>query len=118
MGKGHEVENDWKTIGSLGGSHNTTTTKELVAASTAGDKTKAYALTLSTLDVTLDNIVRLTDGSAGPVVYEIELGAGLQGVQLPASLIRYFETSADTALHIKLSAAQKVTYSLSYYQEV
>lgn len=118
MGKGHEVENDWKEISSLGGSHNTTTTEELVAASTVGDKTKGYSLTLSTLVTTANNIVQLTDGSGGDVLYEIELGTGLQGVQLPSSLMRYFETSADTALHIKLSAAQKVTYSLSYYQEV
>lgn len=118
MGKGHEVEVDWKSMSSLGGSHNTTTTKELVAASTVGDRTKVYALTLSTLVTTSDNVVQLTDGSGGTVLYQIELGTGLQGVQLPASLMRYFETTADTALHIKLSAAQKVTYSLSYYQEV
>lgn len=114
--KGHEVDNAWRDISSLGDSHNTTTTKELVAA-VAAKKTKAYALTLSTLDVTLPNVVQLTDGSGGTVLYEIELGTGFQGVQLPASLMRYFETTANTALHIKLSAAQKVTYSLSYYQE-
>ena len=107
---------DWQAAIPLGGSHNTATTKELIAA-VSGKKTKVYALTLSTLVVASDNIVRLTDGSGGAVLYEIELGTGLQGVQLPSSVRRYFETSTNKALHIKLSAAQKVTYSLSYYQE-
>ena len=108
---------DGKTSAPTGGSHNTTTTKEIAAAPAAGIKTKVYALTLSTLDVTLDNIVRITDGSAGTVLYEVELGTGVQGVTLPGSLIAYFSTTAATALHIKLSAAQKVTYSFSQYPE-
>ena len=114
--KGHEVDNDWRNISSLGGSHNTTATKELIAA-VAGKKTRVYALTISTLDVTLDNIVRFTDGSGGDVLYEAELGTGLQVIHLPPGLTRYFETTASAALHIKLSVAQKVTYSLSSYQE-
>lgn len=115
--KGHEVDNDWRNISSLGGSHAITTTKELIAA-VAGKKTKVYALTISTLVVTLDNIVRFTDGSGGDVLYEAELGTGLQVVHLPPGLMRYFETTVNAALHIKLSAAQKVTYSISYYQDV
>lgn len=107
---------DWRSISTLGGSHNTATTKSLVSA-VAGKKTKVYAMTLSTLDTTLDNTVQITDGSGGTVLYQIELGTGLQGVALPASVTRYFETSINTALHLKLSVAQKVTYSLTYYQE-
>lgn len=118
-GKGHEVDvANYLNVDSFGDSHSATATKELVAADTTGKKTKVTALTIATLDVTLDNIVQITDGSGGDVKYEIELGTGLQGVQCPSSVLRYLETSANTALHLKLSAAQKVTYSLSYYQEV
>lgn len=119
--KGHGVDIDYfnhgQTTSPTGGSHNTTTTKEIVAA--AGDdlKTKVYALTLSTTDITADNIVQITNGAAGTVLYEIQFGAGVQGVTLPGSLIAYFATTANTALHIKLSAAQKVTYSFSQYPE-
>jgi hypothetical protein len=106
-----------KTILSLGGSHNTTTTKSLVAA-VASKKTKSFSLTLSTVDITADNVAQITDGSGGTVLYQIEFGSGVQGVAKHVTIPSYlFETTANTALHLKLSAAQKVTYSLSYYQE-
>ncbi len=99
-----------------GGSHNTTTTEKLVDA-VVGKKTYVYALTLSTTDITADNIVQITNGSGGTVLYEIQFGSGVQGVTLPGSLIAYFSTTAATELHIKLSAAQKVSYSFSQYPE-
>jgi hypothetical protein len=118
-GSERDIKGHRPSLSSLGGSHSTTTTKELVAAAGANKKTKVCSLTLSTLDTTAANVVQLTDGSGGTVLYQIEFNTGVLGVDknvpLPAHIL---ETALNTALHLKLSAAQKVTYSISYFQEV
>jgi hypothetical protein len=99
----------------VAGSHATATTKELVAA-VAGKKAKVHSLTFSTL-VDTACIVQLTDGSGGDVLYEIELQSSIvPGVALSNNQVKYFQTTAGNALHLKLSAAQKVTYSLTVVQ--
>jgi hypothetical protein len=105
-----------KTILSLGDNHDTATTEEVVAA-VASKKTKVFSVTLSTNDTTT-NVVQFTDGAAGTVLFEVEFGANIQGVAKTVAVPGHlFETSVNTALHIKLSAAVKVTYSISYFQE-
>jgi len=108
-----------RTVLTLAGNHNTTTTKELIAA-VAAKKTKVFAITFSGVSATL-NTVQLTDGSGGTVLFELDLqsAAGVTSgvaktIALPGHLLA---TTANTALHLKLSAAVKCTYSLSYFQE-
>jgi hypothetical protein len=97
------------------GSHATTSSKELVAG-VSGKKNAVHALTLSTL-VNTPCIVQLTNGSGGNVLYEVELQSSIvPGVVLPIDQVAYCETSAGNALHLKLSNAQKVTYSLMVVQ--
>ncbi len=96
-------------------SHATDTTKELVAA-VAGKRVKVSSITFSTL-VDTACIVQLTDGSGGDVLYEIELQSSIvPGISKSANQVPYCVTSADNALHLKLSVAQKVTYSLTVVQ--
>lgn len=98
------------------GSHNTTTTKSLVAASTAGKKNKVYGLLISTL-VASAQTVRLTDGSGGTTIWEEELhGTTNPQAILSFSQLPYAKTADDTALHLKLSASTKITYSFLVVQ--
>lgn len=94
------------------GSHATITTESLVAAAGAGVKNKVVGIVFSTL-VDTACVVQLTNGSGGTVLYEIELQASIvPGVVIPPSIIEICETAANIALHLKLSVAQKVSYTV------
>lgn len=94
------------------GSHNTTTTKSIVVAAGVGIKNKVLGIVFSTL-VDTACIVQLTDGSGGTVIYEIELQSSIvPGVVISPNIVEICETAANTALHLKLGTAQKVSYSI------
>ena len=106
-----------KVVVTPASSHNTVTEKVLVAAAGAGVKNKVQALNFSTLIDTACT-VQLLDGSAGTVIFEIELQASIvPGISKSIGVIPYCETAANTALYIDLGTAQKVTYSLTVVQE-
>lgn len=93
-------------------SHNTTSEKVLLAAET-GKRYKVSALNFSTL-VDTACIVQLLDGTGGNVIYEIELQSSIvPGISKSADQVPICVTSIGNALILKLSVAQKVTYSLT-----
>ena len=106
-----------KATAPVASSHNTVTEKIFIAAAGAGIKNKVHAMDFSTL-VDTACTVQLLDGSAGSVIYEIELQSSIvPGISKDIGLIPYCESTANTAIYIDLGTAQKVTYSATVVQE-
>lgn len=94
-------------------SSSASTTRSLVAA-VASQTTRGYRMAVSAAAATT---LTFTDGSGGATLYTVEFpAAGAYVFDLDSRA--YFETTANTALHVISSAAVKTTVALYYVTSV
>lgn len=94
-------------------SSSASTTRSLVAA-VASQTTRGYRMAVSAAAATT---LTFTDGSGGATLYTVEFpAAGAYVFDLDSRA--YFETTANTALHVISSAAVKTTVALFYVTSV
>lgn len=111
-----------KTIVHASGNHALTSEVAIIAAAGASLKNKVYSVSFTMAKATATScIVQLLNGSGGSQIWGATLrqGAdGMAGAVQTVSIPSWFAQSSDnTAIYLKLSAAETVYYNVSCFQE-